>query len=98
VERQEPSSRRSPPCLPVFFSIGSVDKELPTLFSLVLLVVTVLTIFVLVLASIVGAMHTIASEITIREGPLRQATALWRNPVVCDHDRVAALPSQFRWR
>jgi hypothetical protein len=38
-----------------------VDKELLTSFSLVLLVITVLTIFVLVLASIVGALLTIAS-------------------------------------
>src|SRR6516162_5309527 len=54
-----------------------VDKELLTPFSLVVLVVTVLTIFVLVLASIVGALLTIASEITVREGPLRGAEALW---------------------
>ena len=54
-----------------------VDKDLSTPFSLVVLVVTVLTIFVLVLASIVGALLTIASEITVREGPLRGAEALW---------------------
>jgi hypothetical protein len=54
-----------------------VDKELATPFSLVVLFVTVLTILVLVLASIVGALLTIASEITIREGPLRKAEALW---------------------
>ena len=41
------------------------------------LVVTALTIFVLVLASIVGALLTIASEIAIREGPLHRAEALW---------------------
>ena len=38
---------------------------------------TALTIFVLVLASIVGALLTIASEIAIREGPLHRAEALW---------------------
>ena len=54
-----------------------VDKDLSAPFSLVILVVTVLTIFVLVLASIVGALLTIASEITVREGPLRGAEALW---------------------
>src|SRR6516225_7555426 len=54
-----------------------VDKDLSTPFSLVVLVVTVLTIFVLVLASIVGALLTIASEISVREGPLRGAEALW---------------------
>jgi hypothetical protein len=54
-----------------------VDKDLSTPFPLVILVVTVLTIFVLVLASIVGALLTIASEITVREGPLRGAEALW---------------------
>lgn len=54
-----------------------VDKELLTPFSLVVLVVTALTIFVLVLASIVGALLTIASEIAIREGPLHRAEALW---------------------
>jgi hypothetical protein len=54
-----------------------VDKELSTPFSLALLVVTVLTILVLVLASIVGALLTIASEIAIREGPLRNAQTLW---------------------
>ena len=53
-----------------------VDKDLSTPLSLVILVVTVLTIFVLVLASIVGALLTIASEITVREGPLRGAEAL----------------------
>ena len=54
-----------------------VDKELLTPFSLVVLVVTALTISVLVLASIVGALLTIASEIAIREGPLHRAEALW---------------------
>jgi hypothetical protein len=54
-----------------------VGAELPTNFSLVLLVTTALTIFVLVLASIVGALLTIASEISVREGPLRQAQTLW---------------------
>jgi hypothetical protein len=54
-----------------------VDKELLTPFSLVVLVVTALTIFVLVLASIIGALLTIASEIAIREGPLHRAEALW---------------------
>ena len=52
-----------------------VDKEL--LISLVVLVVTALTISVLVLASIVGALLTIASDIAIREGPLHRAEALW---------------------
>src|SRR5262244_1450809 len=52
-----------------------VDKELLTPFSLVVLVS--LTIFVLVFASIVGALLTIASEIAIREGPLHRAEALW---------------------
>jgi hypothetical protein len=54
-----------------------VDKELPGPFSLLILVVTVLTIFVLLLASIVGALLTISSEIAIREGPLQQAEVLW---------------------
>src|SRR5262245_48617921 len=54
-----------------------VDKELLTPFSLVILIVTALTIFVLLLASIVGALLTIASEIAIREGPLRRAETLW---------------------
>ena len=54
-----------------------VDKNLSTPFSLVILVVTVMTILVLVLASIVGALLTIASEITVREGPLHGAEALW---------------------
>jgi hypothetical protein len=54
-----------------------VDKELSTWFSLVVLVVTALTIFALVLASIVGALLTIASEVAVREGPLRQAETLW---------------------
>ena len=54
-----------------------VDKDISTPLSLVVLTVTVLTIFVLVLASIVGALLTIASEVTVREGPLRGAEALW---------------------
>jgi hypothetical protein len=54
-----------------------VDKELLTPFSLVVLVVTALTILVLVLASIIGALLTVASEIAIREGPLHRAEALW---------------------
>jgi hypothetical protein len=54
-----------------------VDKDLSTPFSLVILVVTVLTILILVLASIVGALLTIASETTVREGPLHGAEALW---------------------
>src|SRR5262249_17096834 len=54
-----------------------VDKELLTPFSLVILVVTALTIFVLVLGSIVGALLTIASEIAIREGLLHRAEAIW---------------------
>jgi hypothetical protein len=54
-----------------------IDKEHPTLFSLVVLVVTALTILLLLLASIVGALLTIASEITSREVPLRRAEALW---------------------
>src|SRR5262249_7546136 len=53
------------------------DKENPTAFSLVILLATALTIFVLLLASIVGALLTIASEITMREGPLRRVEALW---------------------
>jgi hypothetical protein len=36
-----------------------------------------LAIFVLVLASIVGALLTIASALAIREGPLRRAEILW---------------------
>jgi len=36
-----------------------------------------LTILVLVLASIIGALLTIASEIVIREGPLHRAETLW---------------------
>jgi len=54
-----------------------VDKELLTPFSLIVLVVTVLTILVLVLASIIGALLTIASEVVIREGPLHRAETLW---------------------
>ena len=56
---------------------GLVDKELSTPFSLVILVATALTIFILLLSSIVGALLTIASEIAIREGPLRRAEILW---------------------
>ena len=52
-------------------------NETSTLFSLVVLVVTALAIFVLVLASIVGALLTIASALAIREGPLRRAETLW---------------------
>jgi hypothetical protein len=54
-----------------------VDKEHPAPFTLVIVVVSALTIFMLVLASIVGSLLTIASEITVREGPLRRAEALW---------------------
>ena len=54
-----------------------VDKELSTALSLAILIVTVLTILVLVLASIVGGLLTIASEFAIREGPLRRAETLW---------------------
>jgi hypothetical protein len=54
-----------------------VGNELSNLFSLVILIVTASTIFVLVIASIVGALLTIASEIAIREGPLRRAQTLW---------------------
>ena len=54
-----------------------VGNETSTLFSLVILIVTALAIFVLVLASIVGALLTIASEIVIREGPLRRVQTLW---------------------
>ena len=54
-----------------------VDKDISTPLSLVVLTGTVLTICVLVLASIVGALLTIASEVTVREGPLRGAEALW---------------------
>ena len=52
-------------------------NETSTLFSLAVLVVTALAIFVLVVASIVGALLTIASAVAIREGPLRQAETLW---------------------
>jgi hypothetical protein len=52
-------------------------NETPTVFSLVVLVVTALAIFVLVFASIVGALLTIASALAIREGPLRRAETLW---------------------
>ena len=54
-----------------------VDKEHSTLFPLVILIVTALTIFVLLVASIVGALLTVASEVAVREGPLRRAEALW---------------------
>jgi hypothetical protein len=54
-----------------------VDKEISTRFSLMVLVVTALTILVLVLASIVGALLTIASEVVLRAGPLRRTEALW---------------------
>jgi hypothetical protein len=54
-----------------------VDKESPSPFTVVIVVVSALTIFALVLASIVGALLTIASEITAREGPLRRAEVLW---------------------
>jgi hypothetical protein len=36
-----------------------------------------LAIFLLVLASIVGALLTFASAVAIREGPLRRAETLW---------------------
>jgi hypothetical protein len=52
-------------------------NEASTLFSLVVLLVTALAIFLLVLASIVGALLTIASAVAIREGPLRRAETLW---------------------
>ena len=52
-------------------------NETSTLFSLAILVVTALAIFVLVLASILGALLTIASGLAIREGPLRRAETLW---------------------
>jgi len=54
-----------------------VSAELSTPFSLVVLVVTALAILVLVVASIVGALLTIASEFAVREGPLRRAETLW---------------------
>jgi hypothetical protein len=52
-------------------------SEPSTLFSVVVLVVTALAIFVLVLASIMGALLTIASGLATREGPLRRAETLW---------------------
>jgi hypothetical protein len=52
-------------------------NETPTLFSLAILVVTALAILVLVLASILGALLTVASGLAIREGPLRRAEILW---------------------
>jgi NhaP-type Na+/H+ or K+/H+ antiporter len=54
-----------------------VDKESPSPLTVVIVVVSALTIFALVLASIVGALLTIASEITARDGPLRRAEVLW---------------------
>jgi hypothetical protein len=54
-----------------------VDKESPSPFTVVIVVMSALTIFALVFASIVGALLTIASEITGREGPLHRAEALW---------------------
>jgi hypothetical protein len=54
-----------------------VDKENPSPFTVAVVVVSALTIFVLVLASIVGSLLTIASEIAAREGPLRRAEVLW---------------------
>jgi hypothetical protein len=49
-----------------------VGGEVSAPLSLIVLVVTALTIFVLVLASIIGALLTIASEVAVREGPLRR--------------------------
>jgi hypothetical protein len=54
-----------------------VDKESPSPFTVVTVIVSALTIFVLVLASVVGALLTIASELVSRDGPLRRAEALW---------------------
>jgi hypothetical protein len=54
-----------------------VSAELSTAFAFTVLVVTTLAIFVLLIASIVGALLTIASETVIREGPLRRAETLW---------------------
>jgi hypothetical protein len=54
-----------------------VDKERPAPFTVVIVVVSALTIFVLVLASVVGSLLTIASNITAREGPLHRVEALW---------------------
>jgi hypothetical protein len=54
-----------------------VDKERAAPFTVVIVVLSALTIFVLVLASVLGALLTIASEITAREGPLRRAEILW---------------------
>jgi hypothetical protein len=54
-----------------------VDKEHPSTFTVVTVVVSALTIFVLVLASVLGSLLTIASQITVREGPLRWAETLW---------------------
>jgi hypothetical protein len=54
-----------------------VDKERPSPFTVVIVIVSALTVFVLVLASIVGSLLTIASNITAREGPLRRVEVLW---------------------
>jgi hypothetical protein len=57
--------------------VSVVDKEVSTLFSLAILIVTALTILMLVLASIVGALLTVASEITVRGGPIHRIESLW---------------------
>jgi hypothetical protein len=54
-----------------------VDKEQPSPFTVLIIIVSALTIFLLVLASVVGSLLTIASEFTVREGPLRRVEALW---------------------
>ena len=75
-----------------------VDKELLTPFSLIVLVVTVLTILVLVLASIIGALLTIASKVVIRGGPLHRAETLWvvatKGGILLFLTTIALLPYQ----
>jgi hypothetical protein len=54
-----------------------VDRKHSDVLSLIILVETVLTILVLLLASIMGALLTIASEFRIREGALKKAEEVW---------------------
>jgi hypothetical protein len=60
-----------------------------------------LAIFVLVLASIVGALLTIASALAIREGPLRRAETLWvaatRENFANGSGRAYSVSSTSRW-
>jgi len=80
VERQATSQLTTLTSLLAGFAYLSftslVDREISTGFSFVILIVTALTILVLVLASTVGALLTITSEIAARTG-LRWTETLW---------------------